>query len=146
VRELSAISNRASFFGNCRLETGAGWAGADRAEILGKKRRLESIAVLCFHGVTAISNRVCRYWKTASHFYGGEGAGRGAGCESVVHASLLLLVRVFMRLHKVAMHDNTEGMGRISTHSASLATRIQRWLHRIEVKSGSGTDTRQMVE
>jgi hypothetical protein len=61
ARELSAISNRASFFGNCRLETGADWVGAVWVEILCEKRRLESIAVLCFVRVAAISNRVCRY-------------------------------------------------------------------------------------
>jgi hypothetical protein len=34
-----------------------------------------------------------------------------------VHASLLLLVRVLVRLHKVAMHDNTRDMTDVSTHS-----------------------------
>jgi hypothetical protein len=29
----------------------------------------------------------------------------------------LLPVRVLVRLHKVAMHDNTEGIGRIGTHA-----------------------------
>jgi hypothetical protein len=58
---MSSISNRASFSGNCRLETGAGGVVAVLVEILCKKRRLEIISVLCFVGVAAISNRVCRY-------------------------------------------------------------------------------------
>jgi hypothetical protein len=58
---MNPVSNRASFSGNCRLEMDAVAAGAAWAEILGKKRRLEIITVVCFHGVTAISNRVCRY-------------------------------------------------------------------------------------
>jgi hypothetical protein len=58
---MSSISNRASFSGNCRLETGVGGVGAVLVEILCKKRRLEIISVLCFVGVAAISNRVCRY-------------------------------------------------------------------------------------
>jgi hypothetical protein len=49
-----------------------------------------------------------------------------------------------VRLHKVAMHDNTEGMGRISTHTHRSPLEFCDGLI-VEVKSGSGTDTRQMV-
>jgi hypothetical protein len=45
---LDGVSNRASFSGNCRLEIGFVSTGTDLAKNLGKKRRLESIAVVCF--------------------------------------------------------------------------------------------------
>lgn len=35
----------------------------------------------------------------------------------MAHASLLLPVRLLVRLHGMAMHDNTNGIGRISTQN-----------------------------
>ena len=58
---LDGVSNRASFSGNCRLETACINWGRRRSKILVKKRRLEITSTLCFDGVAAISNRGCRY-------------------------------------------------------------------------------------
>jgi hypothetical protein len=58
---LGGVSNRASFFRNCRLETACINWGRSGMEIMAKKRRLESMPVLCFERVAAISNRGCRY-------------------------------------------------------------------------------------
>jgi hypothetical protein len=58
---LDGVSNRASFSGNCRLETACiNWERSG-LKIIAKKRRLEIMPVLCFDAVAAISNRGCRY-------------------------------------------------------------------------------------
>jgi hypothetical protein len=58
---LDGVSNRASFSGNCRLETASiNWESSGM-KIFAQKRRLETMPDLCFDGVAAISNRGCRY-------------------------------------------------------------------------------------